>query len=153
MIERKGAKSGSDKKKSFFILKCFFILLFVFLIGLVCVFFVMDIFSQKSFICGDNTTNGNCSINKPYFCVNGTLLEDAFVCGCPEILNEEKGLCVSDYHKDPKNIQLKYILIRGILKIRTIQRREKKGKRPEVMLQCRKKQTVNLHKTPRMQML
>jgi len=33
--------------------------------------------------CSDGTFYNHCSENKPYYCLNGTLLEKASICGCP----------------------------------------------------------------------
>ncbi|MCX6814227.1 MAG: matrixin family metalloprotease [Candidatus Aenigmarchaeota archaeon] len=45
-----------------------------------------DIFTPvlSPFICEDGTFYETCSVSKPYYCFNGTLIEKARVCGCPE---------------------------------------------------------------------
>lgn len=34
--------------------------------------------------CNDGTPHGSCSVNKPYYCFFGRLIENPSVCGCPE---------------------------------------------------------------------
>ncbi len=60
--------------------------------------------------CGDGTALNNCSLNAPYFCLNGTLVPQSSICGCPEGLISKGDLCLSDYHVDPKIVELNYIL-------------------------------------------
>jgi len=42
--------------------------------------------------CADGTLSGKCSENRPYYCNNGSLINKAPICGCPEnyTLNEEE---------------------------------------------------------------
>ncbi|MCK4552833.1 hypothetical protein KAT80_01385 [Candidatus Pacearchaeota archaeon] len=61
-------------------------------------------------VCGDNSFYDTCSLTKPYFCLDGALLEKASVCGCPEILKREGDSCISDYQNSSKEITLKYVL-------------------------------------------
>jgi len=66
---------------------------------------------QKSILtCGDGTFNGTCSLNKPYFCKKGKIMEGAELCGCPEFMERENGGCTSDYQTNPKNVTLEYVL-------------------------------------------
>ncbi len=60
--------------------------------------------------CGDGTFYGQCSINKPYFCSNGTLIEKASACSCNSNLSLTEDSCASKYQEEPKEIVLKYIL-------------------------------------------
>lgn len=39
---------------------------------------------QFSGSCNDGTFHESCSLNRPYYCFNGTLSQKASVCGCPE---------------------------------------------------------------------
>ena len=105
MIEERGAKTTLGRKKHFFVFLA--IPLFLVLVGFV-VWNAVN-FSDE-IICGDGTFNGNCSINKPYFCANGTLIENAILCDCPGVLEKKDNLCASQYHKDSKEIKLNYTL-------------------------------------------
>ena len=85
------------------------ILVFVFLM-IFLITFVSAGFFYKQQVCGDNTSDATCSINKPYFCFEKTLSERASVCGCPNLTEIQEDSCVSQYQKQPKEINLKYIL-------------------------------------------
>lgn len=80
------------------------LLLFVF------IFFYPFDFSKEILLCGDGTSYEECSLNKPYYCFNGTLIEKASLCGCPEIFNEKENSCTSEGHENPKQVTLKYLL-------------------------------------------
>lgn len=67
-------------------------------------------FNKEILICGDRSPYEECSLNKPYFCSGGILIEKASVCGCPDILTKKEDSCISKYQSDPRNISLKYIL-------------------------------------------
>lgn len=88
--------------------------IFLILLGFILIFFgiliVLLITQNKEVLCGDETPSGNCSLRKPYFCLNGTLVEKASICGCSEILTEKGDSCISQYQINPKTITLKYIL-------------------------------------------
>lgn len=60
-------------------------------------------------VCGDGTIYGNCSVDKPYYCLDGKLIELASVCGCHESFTIKEDLCLSKYTL-PKNISLNYTL-------------------------------------------
>jgi len=60
--------------------------------------------------CGDGSFYNTCSLDEPYYCENGFLFERASFCGCPERLNKEGDSCFSNYYKEPRTIDLKYIL-------------------------------------------
>jgi len=47
---------------------------------------------------------------KPYYCSNDGVVEKASVCGCPEGLERDDDQCRSQYHTDPKEINLRYTL-------------------------------------------
>jgi len=72
--------------------------------------------SEKKFekipTCGDGTFYNTCSLDKPSYCYNGILVENASVCGCPDFLKKEGNFCVLEYKMNPKNITLKYTLDR-----------------------------------------
>ncbi len=86
-----------------------FILLLIFTIG----YFINVFFGKSSEqvpACADGTFYETCSLRKPYFCSNGTLVEKASVCGCIKILTKKEDSCISKYQTNPKNITLKYVL-------------------------------------------
>lgn len=58
--------------------------------------------------CGDETFYGNCSSNKPYFCLQGNLTQNATLCGCPTDFNLVDEKCFSEYNTHPKNVTLSY---------------------------------------------
>jgi len=89
-----------------------FSLIFIFFAFLIAGLFLLDNLrkNKEVFTCGDGTIYYNCSLRKPYFCLNGELIEEASICGCPGILMREEDSCVSKYQTNPKNITLKYIL-------------------------------------------
>ena len=83
----------------------------IFIAVLVLIFLIMIKFNDfNEEVCGDGTAYGNCSLRKPYFCLDGVLVEKASVCGCPDMLTIEGDLCISNYQTNPKNITLKYVL-------------------------------------------
>ena len=66
---------------------------------------------KKRTKCGDGTEFNTCSIKKPYYCVEGTLIQNADLCGCPETLNKNGELCESEYETgEVKELKLKYVL-------------------------------------------
>ena len=87
-----------------------FVAIVSFLILVIAGIYILSLSSKIISTCGDGTFYDNCSLNKPYFCLNGILVKNAFICGCPEVLSENNGLCVSKYQTNPKNITLKYVL-------------------------------------------
>lgn len=89
----------------------------IFIVFIILLIFIGDYFlnisglwKQEQTTCGDGTLYNNCSLNKPYFCENGVLVEKASVCGCPEILTKNNDSCISQYQTAPKQITLNYIL-------------------------------------------
>ncbi len=80
-------------------------ILFIFLIA----FVNAGLFERN---CGDGTKRGECSINSPYFCnEEQVLIERASLCGCPANTEIQGNSCISPYQKNPKEINLKYILL------------------------------------------
>ena len=75
---------------------------------------VIDYFVSKNMkvidTCGDGTFYDTCSLNKPYYCQEGILVEKASVCGCPSILNKDGEFCVSQYQNNPKLVNLTYVV-------------------------------------------
>ncbi len=64
-------------------------------------------FSSNNF-CGDGTAYNSCSLNKPYFCEEGVLMEKASVCGCSSILTPNENSCISNYAHKNKSVKLNY---------------------------------------------
>jgi hypothetical protein len=71
---------------------------------------VNESFKDKTISCGDGTMDGNCSLNKPYYCYEGVLIEKASSCGCPKNFTQNKDSCTTKYETYPKKILLKYVL-------------------------------------------
>jgi len=67
-------------------------------------------FGERYSVCGDGTFEGDCSLNSPYFCSKGILIEKASYCGCPDVLSYKKDSCVSQYQTNPKTISMNYTL-------------------------------------------
>ncbi len=94
-------------KKYLIIIILLFIVLFLIIIGKNFIFIQEKIWKK---FCGDDTLSGGCSSRKPYFCLNGVLVEKASICGCNENLSIDGDSCISKYQIEPKNIILKYVL-------------------------------------------
>jgi len=61
--------------------------------------------------CGDGTFYNTCSLDKPYYCENGVLLERASFCGCNGLnMTKKDDACVSFLQTNPREISLKYFL-------------------------------------------
>jgi len=92
--------------------KIYFYLLFFLIIVLfsVSLFILFKTMEKDEFICNDGTPYNSCSLIKPYYCVNGVLMEKASICECPEGLTKDDDKCLSEYHTNPRNITLKYVL-------------------------------------------
>lgn len=89
------------------------IALLIILIILIISDFSLNNFNDKEIFqnsCGDSTPYGLCSLNKPYYCEEGVLVERAEICGCPNILYQNESLCVSRYKQNSKEINLNYFL-------------------------------------------
>jgi len=92
-----------DKKEIFKISILFTLLIFsIFLI----------VFSSKLIVhtCNDETLYGECSKIKPYYCSDGSLIENASFCRCSTFSKLESNKCISDYQINPKEIALNYTL-------------------------------------------
>ena len=111
--------SGSSLKYVNFLMPRKYLILTLFVIVLLILFsggfgiikFIENkFFAEEEFYCGDGTSYNLCSSHKPYFCLNGSLIENASLCGCYEgDINSGKP-CISEYQTRPKEIQLEYIL-------------------------------------------
>ena len=66
---------------------------------------------EKTLTCNDGTFYDSCSLNKPYYCANGNLVENSSFCGCVRGWEIKNDSCYSsDLYKNPKIISLKYLL-------------------------------------------
>lgn len=63
--------------------------------------------------CGDGSFYNTCSLDKPYYCNNGTLISNVLECGCPSSTVKQANSCVSKYQTAPKTINLGYVLDGG----------------------------------------
>jgi hypothetical protein len=116
--EKKGElfpKEKDGKLKKVFMKKHHWVILILLLVFLF-VIVVGDIFLDKTYMgdereitCGDSTSYGQCSLNSPYFCENGQLIEKATECGCPEVLEQNGDSCISQYQENAHQVQLNYI--------------------------------------------
>ncbi len=91
-------------------------ILILFIIIFVLTLLALSIASNKSYekisLCGDGTFYSTCSLDKPYYCDEGVLVEKASLCGCPSFDNSsflKKGdFCISQYYTNMKDINLSY---------------------------------------------
>ena len=56
--------------------------------------------------CADNTLEPDCSLKKPFQCIKGELVENIFLCGCPEFNKINAEACEFDF--SIKSIQRKF---------------------------------------------
>ena len=96
--------------KNDIIISISFIFILILIVGGIYFFCAKKNISESILVCGDRTFYDSCSLTKPYFCSDGTLLEKASICGCPNDLEKEGDRCVSNHQSFPKEINLKYIL-------------------------------------------
>lgn len=82
----------------------------IILVAIFLIIVMLFMWSLRTKVCGDGTIDGECSVNKPYFCSNEILIEKASVCGCPEILEQRGEFCLSDYQANPEVRELDYFL-------------------------------------------
>ncbi|GIU68376.1 MAG: hypothetical protein KatS3mg001_226 [Candidatus Pacearchaeota archaeon] len=112
-IEELGGKYNLEEKKPWILEpKYFFIIVFIVTILTALALDIAISSSKKEILtCGDGTLHGFCSLRKPYFCDNGTLVEKASICGCNENLERKGDSCVNNYYMtEPKNLNFKYFI-------------------------------------------
>lgn len=83
-----------------------FLYFFIFLFFLIA--FFQSPFEEKVIACGDGTLYNSCSLTKPYYCDNGSLVEKASLCGCLGTRNIES--CNNSFQTVQKNITLSSVL-------------------------------------------
>ncbi len=73
--------------------------------------------------CGDGTFYDSCSLNKPYYCDQGVLIEKASMCGCGPGFLKEGDFCVSEKYVNPSEVSFKYVLRgqEGIIDVKVYQ--------------------------------
>jgi hypothetical protein len=79
----------------------------------VLILFIFGVFGKSQVTlssCGDGTFYETCSLNKPYYCSEGVLVEKASICGCPEEFSKSGETCLSKYQSGAKDITLNYIV-------------------------------------------
>jgi hypothetical protein len=82
--------------------------IFILLIASVIVIFLIS--TSIARVCEDGTFYNGCSELKPYFCLNGALIKNTSLCGCPQTSKTEGNECISQYQFEPKEIDLNYTL-------------------------------------------
>jgi len=60
--------------------------------------------------CGDGTFYDTCSLDKPYYCSGGVLIENVLTCSCPAHLNRLGSSCVSVYQSGQESLRFDYVL-------------------------------------------
>ncbi|MDP3966261.1 MAG: hypothetical protein Q8Q04_01890 [archaeon] len=112
--EGKVSSSADEKKEKMlsFLLNPIFLIIFSILILAIILFTVFsgveETFEFSN--CGDGTFSGYCSLSKPYFCLNETLVENEVLCGCSESFNFNGVECVSEYDSLIEEKYFDYIL-------------------------------------------
>jgi hypothetical protein len=93
-------------------------ILVILLVVLVLTFLALSMASNRAYeempVCGDGTFYNTCSLDKPYYCDEGVLVERASVCGCPDLGNfsfkREGDFCFLPYYTGMKDVSLDYFL-------------------------------------------
>ncbi|MFH1503439.1 MAG: hypothetical protein ABIE36_02170 [Candidatus Diapherotrites archaeon] len=117
-MEKIRGVSGSFPKPPYFSTATKYLVLTLFVIILFILFSsgfgIFDLFKDKSVseenYCGDGTSYNSCSLIKPYFCLNGSLIENSSQCECYEKQIKQGEFCLSFYQTRPKEIKMEYIL-------------------------------------------
>ncbi|MDP3986787.1 MAG: hypothetical protein Q8P81_01020 [Nanoarchaeota archaeon] len=65
---------------------------------------------EKIPTCGDGTFYNKCSLDKPYYCQDGILIEKSSTCGCDEGMRKSGDSCSSEYGSEREDIVLTYFL-------------------------------------------
>jgi hypothetical protein len=103
------------KLRSYFSYKKYLLFGVIVLVVLILIIFLPGFFRKEQIvqipICGDSSFYNTCSLIKPYYCSNGTLVQNSSVCGCNG-LKKENDSCSSKYFTNATKIQLTYFLIK-----------------------------------------
>ncbi len=86
----------------------------ILLVSLLLIFFIggdseIENIEKSIVICGDDTFEGTCSFDKPYYCENGELIRKPEFCGCPDALRKNSGKCSSIYEEYTRDVVLDYV--------------------------------------------
>ncbi len=92
----------TSASKKFLAISIFIILI------LIAGIYIFSLYYKKTPACGDGTLYSQCSVNVPYYCDKGQLIEKASVCNCSENMLVVGDECVSDYKVGLKELQLEY---------------------------------------------
>ena len=91
-----------------------FVIVVLIILVIVGKFLVFDNYFEGTYeqipVCGDGTFYNSCSLNEPFYCEEGFLVEKASICGCPDDLTKYNDWCGSQYQTGSKDISLKYVL-------------------------------------------
>jgi len=110
----KGVKKSENSPFEIFFKDLFVGLLVV---GVISLFILVGFKSSTGFLvfnqenlrtCGDDTFYDACSLNKPYYCEEGILVEKSLYCGCPEGMTKEGDFCVYGEFFNPRDLNFKY---------------------------------------------
>ena len=100
-----------NKTEKYFVIPLLAVLIFI-VSGLIFMnlseYFDDKIEERMVLTCGDGTFYDTCSLNEPFYCQEGVLIEKASICGCSS-RKKSGDSCVSEYQVWPKNVRLKYI--------------------------------------------
>lgn len=119
MVKKNKGISSKVKKKEqqlfyFYLKKKKIIILFLILANLFVAFLivssVINFFEEKVLACGDGSFYSTCSLNQPYFCEDGFLVERSSICGCFYDMFSENNSCFSKLSFGEKNLNLSYML-------------------------------------------
>ncbi|MCA9487350.1 MAG: hypothetical protein KC516_00100 [Nanoarchaeota archaeon] len=111
----KSKKRVDSKEKIDLILKeVLFILILIVFLGIITLL-VLSVFGEKKLYekmptCGDGTFYDSCSLTKPYFCGQGTLVEKSSRCGCPSGFFKEGDYCSNVLQTGVVDLNLQYTL-------------------------------------------
>ena len=110
-LRKKGDNLSQLKNKRW---KLFLIAFGIILIILVGVFiFINYNFGTKvaaSPTCGDGSFYNSCSLEKPFYCNNGILIENSSVCGCPSLFSKVGDSCIYGNQSFPEFSSFDYVL-------------------------------------------
>ena len=92
--------------------KCPSLIVLIFILLWTFIFFILPAIFQLDLrgYCGDGTYQGRCSSIKPYFCLNETLIENPFYCGCSQNFSLINRKCISPYQVGEKKANFNYML-------------------------------------------
>lgn len=103
------AKTKEVEGDSFFQRHDFLIPFVFFLFVIIAIiFFAKNPLEAKVLTCGDGTSYNSCSSVQPYYCQNGSLVEEALICGCIGQINGN--FCSNSFQIGENFTTLNYIL-------------------------------------------